>query len=146
MVRKNKSPEKIIFSGKRKTAIAKVRVKAGSGKVFYNHLSHEELGLFHRLALSEPLRIFKEELGEEFEYDFFIKTRGGGKEAQIQAARLAMARALVTLSGSEVLKKAYVKYDIGERKLVSREIVRRGRRDRSRLDSFIFCGSWRGLW
>lgn len=111
MVRKNKSPEKIIFSGKRKTAIAKVRVKAGSGKVFYNHLSHEELGLFHRLALSEPLRIFKEELGEEFEYDFFIKTRGGGKEAQIQAARLAMARALVTLSGSEVLKKAYVKYD-----------------------------------
>jgi len=111
MVKKTKSPEKIIFSGKRKTAVAKIRVKAGGGKVFYNHLSHEELGLFHRLALSEPLRIYQQELGEKIGYDFFVKTRGGGKEAQIQAARLAMARALVTITGSDVLKKAYVKYD-----------------------------------
>jgi len=103
--------EKRIFSGKRKTAIAKVRVKAGSGKVFYNKLPHEELGLFHKLALSEPIRIYQLELGEDLKYDLFIKTKGGGKEGQIQAARLAVARALLEISGSEVLKKAYVKYD-----------------------------------
>ena len=101
---------KKIFSGKRKTAIAKVRVEEGSGKIFYNRLPYDELTLFHRLALVEPLRIHEKELGE-IKHDFHIKTLGGGKESQIQAARLAVARALVDLSGSEVLKKAFIKYD-----------------------------------
>ena len=33
------------------------------------------------------------------------------KEGQIQAARLAIAKALVKLSGSEVLRKYYISYD-----------------------------------
>ncbi|MBI5804182.1 30S ribosomal protein S9 [Candidatus Pacearchaeota archaeon] len=102
--------EKMIFAGKRKTAVAKLKLKKGKGVIYYNHLPQNELGLFHRLALSEPIRIYKQELGD-IEYDFFIKTRGGGKEAQIQAARLVIAKALVETSGSEVLKKAYTKYD-----------------------------------
>lgn len=106
-----KSFEKTIFSGKRKTAVAKLRVHAGTGKVFFNHLTHSELGLFHKLALSEPIRIYQQELGETPKYDFFVKTSGGGKEAQIQAARLALARALLQVSDSDVLKKAYIKYD-----------------------------------
>lgn len=100
-----------IFGGKRKRAIAKVRVTLGNGKISYNYLPHTELGLFHKLALSEPIRIYQNELGEDLKYDFFVKTRGGGKEAQIEAARLAIARALVSLTGSDVLKKAYIKYD-----------------------------------
>lgn len=103
--------EKRIFSGKRKTAIAKVRLKSGSGKVFYNHLPSEELTLFHKLALAEPLRIYQREIDPNLEFDFHIKTFGGGKEAQIQAARLAIARALVEVTGSQTLKKAYVDYD-----------------------------------
>ena len=103
--------EKRIFSGKRKTAVAKLRVKSGNGKIFYNFLSHTDLGLFHKLALIEPLRIYQQELGEQPQYDFFIHTRGGGKEAQIQAARLAIARALLEITSSEVLRKAYIKYD-----------------------------------
>ena len=103
--------EKKIFAGKRKTAVAKLRLKPGSGNVFYNFLPHAELGLFHRLALSEPIRIYSRELGDDLKYDFHIKTVGGGKEAQIQAARLAIARALLEISGSDVLKKAYIKYD-----------------------------------
>jgi small subunit ribosomal protein S9 len=43
--------------------------------------------------------------------DFHIKTKGGGKEGQIQAARLTIARALLDISGSEVLRKAYLAYD-----------------------------------
>lgn len=103
--------EKKIFSGKRKTAVARLKIKPGTGKVFYNHLPTEELGLFHKLALAEPIRIFQQELGEDLKHDIFISTKSGGKEAQIQAARLAIARALLEITGSDVLKKAFVKYD-----------------------------------
>ncbi len=99
-----------IISGKRKTAIAKLRIKPGTGKVTYNYLSYTELNLFHRLSLSEPLRIYERELGD-LKYDLSIKTQGGGKEAQIQAARLAIAKALVYITSSDILRKAYLKYD-----------------------------------
>ena len=111
MIKKRKPVRKRIFSGKRKTAVAKVRIVEGTGKIFYNHLPHEELGLFHKLALSEPIRIYSQELGEGLKFDFYVKTLRGGKESQIQAARLAIARALLEISGSDVLKKAYIKYD-----------------------------------
>ena len=105
------SLEQTIFAGKRKTAVAKLKVKISEGKIYFNMLPHTELGLFHRLALSEPARIYENELGGKLKYDFYIKTRGGGKEAQIQAARLAIAHALLAISASDVLKKAYLKYD-----------------------------------
>ncbi|MEK6889891.1 MAG: 30S ribosomal protein S9 [Nanoarchaeota archaeon] len=100
-----------IISGKRKTAVSKLKYKSGSGKVFYNGLPHTLLNLFHKLALSEPIRIYEKELGEDLKHDFFITTSGGGKESQIQASRLAIAKALVHITGSEVLKKAFVAYD-----------------------------------
>src|SRR3989344_3136317 len=102
--------EKEIISGKRKTAVAKLRVKPGEGKIFYNGLPHVDLNLFHKLALSEPVRIYEQILGE-LKHDMHITTSGGGKEGQIQAARLAIAKALITLSGSDVLKKSYISYD-----------------------------------
>ena len=111
MIKKNIPIEKRIFSGKRKTAVAKLRVKPGTGKIFYNFLPYTELGLFHKLALFEPVRIYQIELGEELKYDFYIRTKSGGKEGQIQAARLAIARALLGITESDILKKAYVKYD-----------------------------------
>lgn len=108
---KSAPAEKTIFSGKRKTAVAKLKAVPGDGKVFFNLLPSTELGLFHKLALAEPVRIYENELGENMKFDFYIQTSGGGKEAQIQAARLAIARALLKISGSDVLKKAYTKYD-----------------------------------
>ena len=103
--------KRIIISGKRKTAVAKVTLKDGSGKIFYNFLPESEMPLFHKLALIEPIRIYERELGEPLKNDFHIKTLGGGKEGQIQAARLAIAKALVEITGSEVLRKAFIKYD-----------------------------------
>ena len=100
-----------IFSGKRKTALSKVRIKPGTGKIFYNELPHTELSLFHKLALAEPLRIYEAVLGEPLKFDFFIRTSGGGKEAQIEASRLTLANALLAITSSDVLKKAFVKYD-----------------------------------
>jgi small subunit ribosomal protein S9 len=108
---KQRPLEKRIFSGTRKTAVAKVRIKTGKGDIFYNHLPHTELGLFHKLALIEPIRIHNQEMGEEPKFDFYVKTKSGGKEAQIQAARLAIAKTLLEITGSETLKKAFIKYD-----------------------------------
>ena len=90
----------LVVSGKRKTAVAKAKLSDGEGKVFYNGLIYTELGLFHKLALSEPLKIYEKELGE-LKYDIEIKTMGGGREGQIQAARLAIAKALLKATESE---------------------------------------------
>lgn len=102
--------EIIVVGGKRKRAIAKAKIQAGKGDVFYNGLPHGKLQIFHKLAISEPLLIGKEILGD-LKYDIHVKTSGGGKEGQVQAARLAIAKALVAASKSEKLKKAYVSYD-----------------------------------
>lgn len=103
--------EKVMtFAGKRKTAVAKARVVSGTGKVFYNKLPASELILFHKLALAEPLRIFESVLGD-VKYDFHISTLGGGKESQIEAARLAIAKALYNITESETLRKAFIAYD-----------------------------------
>ncbi len=100
-----------IVSGKRKTAVAKLKYTEGTGQIFYNNLPHTELIIFHKLALLEPIRIYQSELGDDLNYNFYIKTKGGGKEGQIQAARLTIAKALLEITGSEVLKKAFIKYD-----------------------------------
>jgi small subunit ribosomal protein S9 len=111
MPKRSSKAENAIYAGKRKTAVAKVRVKSGKGSVFYNHLPSEELNLFHKLALAEPIRIYEQEFGEKLAFDFYVTTFGGGKESQIQAARLTLAKTIIALTGSDVLKKAYLKYD-----------------------------------
>ena len=58
-------------------------------------------------------------------YDLQIKTSGGGKESQIQAARLAIAKALVNLTKKSELKEAYIKYD---RHMVVADIRRKEQR------------------
>jgi small subunit ribosomal protein S9 len=100
----------LYVSGKRKTAVAKLRLVPGNGKVFYNQIPSSSLNLFHRLALAEPIRIYEKEMGA-LNNDMFITASGGGKESQIEAARLAIAKALVKLTSSDVLKKAYLLYD-----------------------------------
>lgn len=110
-----------IISGKRKTSVAKVRIKDGNGNVTYNRKPLEELGMFHKLALLEPIRIHEKVLGN-LKNDFHIKTVGGGKESQIQAARLALAKALLFVTKSDELKKAFLAYD---RHLVVQDVRRK---------------------
>mgnify|MGYP001598498433 FL=1 len=115
---------KIMTAGKRKTSVAKIKVQDGDGTVFYNGLSIENLKLFHKLALMEPLRIY-ENLFAKMPYDIYIKSIGGGKESQIQAARLAIARALVGLTKKSELKEAYLAYD---RHMLVAEVRRKDQR------------------
>ncbi len=97
-------------AGKRKTSVAKIIVTEGSGKVHYNHGIIENMRMFHKLSLLEPIRMYESTIGK-MNYDLYLKVTGGGKEGQVQAARLAIAKALVALSKSTELKEAYLKYD-----------------------------------
>lgn len=99
-----------VVSGKRKTAVARAAVFTGKGLVSYNGLDHALLPFFHRLAIEEPLKIAHETMGA-VHVDVAIRARGGGKEGQIQAARLALAKALVQFTKSPELRKAFIKYD-----------------------------------
>jgi len=100
----------MIVSGKRKTSIAKATITAGTGKVTVNKVPYENLHEFHKLAIEEPLKIAKKTL-KKLNFDIQVKVVGGGRESQIEAARLAIAKALVKKTKSETLKKALSKYD-----------------------------------
>ncbi len=104
------SKQKIVVSGKRKTAVARVSLTDGKGLLTYNGVPSDHLSIFHRLALIEPIRLAEETVGK-VEVTIRITARGGGKEGQIQAARLAIAKALVMHFESPELKKALLKYD-----------------------------------
>lgn len=100
----------IVVSGKRKTSVAKVKLSEGTGKTFYNGVDYENLRMFHKLTLMEPIKISENVLGN-FDFDLEIKVKGGGKESQIQAARLGIAKALVKFTENQELKKAFLNYD-----------------------------------
>lgn len=102
--------EKIITSGKRKTAKARTILIKGSGKITINNKDYNTFNIFDKLKLEEPLRIAKEILGN-LEFDVKINVKGGGEKAQIEAARLALARAIVEFSKNKELEKAFLDYD-----------------------------------
>lgn len=93
-------------TGRRKTAIARVRLTSGTGKWQVN--KRDLTGYFPSEALRsyllQPLVITN--LLEKF--DFFVSTRGGGPTGQAGAVRHALSRALTLADGAlrEPLKKA----------------------------------------
>jgi len=102
--------KKIIASGKRKTAIARAVITQGSGKISINKKDYKTFQRFNVLEIEEPIRIAKEILGK-IDFDVSINVRGGGEKSQIEASRLALAKAIVEFSKSDSLTKAYLDYD-----------------------------------
>ncbi|MBI2142412.1 30S ribosomal protein S9 [Candidatus Woesearchaeota archaeon] len=96
-------------SGKRKKATAKAVIKAGSGVVKVNSrlVQHYEPRLA-RLKLMEPLSIAGSHAAG---VDIRIRVRGGGSFSQADAARLAIARALVAFTKDKKLEKDFLDYD-----------------------------------
>lgn len=101
---------KIITSGKRKRAIAKAILTEGSGKVTINKKDYKNLQIFDKLKIEEPLRIYENIKGKR-DFDVTLKIIGGGEKGQIDAARLALAKALVKFANSEELTKSFLSYD-----------------------------------
>ena len=101
---------KIIASGKRKTAVARAILIEGTGKIRVNKKDYKNLQMFDKLKIEEPLRIAEKILGK-LNFDIDVYVRGGGEKGQIEAARLALARAIVKFANNEQLAKTYLDYD-----------------------------------
>ena len=99
-----------IISGKRKTSVAKARIIEGNGKITINNIPYELLNEFHKLSIEEPIRIAKNFI-KDMNFNIVVKVSGGGRESQIEAARLAIAKSLVEKSKSQKLREALNKYD-----------------------------------
>lgn len=96
-------------SGKRKRAIARATLCEGKGRVKVNNVLLDHYGTsLIRMKITEPL-LLAEKLGENL--DINIRVQGGGVMAQAEAARLAIARALVEHTKSNALKQTFLSYD-----------------------------------
>jgi small subunit ribosomal protein S9 len=85
--------QEFIATGRRKTAVARVRMTAGSGKIDINGRNFEDYFPSAPLqnTVLQPLQAAK----LVNDYDVSINTTGGGPAGQAGAARLAIARALL---------------------------------------------------
>lgn len=80
-------------TGRRKTAVASVRLRPGSGKVVVNDRPFEQYFPLELQRKSVLLPL--EKMGVNGNYDILVRVRGGGVEGQAIAARLSIARALL---------------------------------------------------
>ena len=85
--------------GRRKSAVARVYLSEGTGKITINK---KELNEFFPSAIlqyvvKQPLQL----LGVEGQYDIKANLDGGGFTGQSQALRLAIARALVKVNAED---------------------------------------------
>lgn len=101
---------KIITSGKRKSAVARAVLSEGIGKISINKRDYKNLQVFDKLKIEEPLRIAEKFLGK-INFNVEINVRGGGEKGQVEAARIALAKAIVEFSNNEELEKAFLEYD-----------------------------------
>ena len=123
------APASINATGKRKTAIARVYMRPGSGRILVNQRNFEEYFPMEttRNLVRKPLDLVN--VGPDF--DIVVNVRGGGIEGQAGAVKHALSRALVLFNPElrAVLKKAgFLTRDarIKERKKYGLRGARRG--------------------
>lgn len=93
-------------TGRRKTAVARVFIKPGSGNFIVNGRALNEY--FKRetllLNINYPLKL----LNVEGRYDIMVNVRGGGESGQADAVKYGLAKALLSEDPGrrEVLKRA----------------------------------------
>lgn len=85
-----------IYVGRRKTSVARVILRNGTGKITVNNKEFEHAIALetHRDDVTGPLRV-TDSLGK---YDIFVNVNGGGITGQAQAIRLGIARALEAIN------------------------------------------------
>ena len=83
--------------GSRKSAVAKVSLVLGTGKLIVNLTQGEKYLQFNSEYINS-VKLPLAKLGVEHMYDIYVKTHGGGVKAQAEAIKLGVARALCYLS------------------------------------------------
>lgn len=93
-------------TGRRKKAIARVRMVPGTGKIIINKRSLEDYIKYEtlRVVVREPLMI-TDTMGQ---YDVLVNVKGGGYTGQAGAIRHGISRALLQVDAElrPILKKA----------------------------------------
>jgi small subunit ribosomal protein S9 len=102
--------KRIITSGKRKTSVARAVTSEGSGKILINRGLYSNLQFLDKLKIEEPLRIAENILGK-LNFDINVKVKGGGEKGQIEAARVAISRAILAFTENKEIEKAFLDYD-----------------------------------
>ncbi len=103
--------------GRRKSATARARLYAGKGNVVINDKSIEEYLSGNKTLIAEvtdPLAL----VNKQKDYDITILVQGGGVAGQVDAIKLAIAKALTTAHSDlrSTLKKAeFLKRDSREK-------------------------------
>ena len=89
-------------TGRRKTAIARVKIMPGRGAIVINGIPYEELltRIEHRAMVTKPL-IVTENLGK---FNVVVTTVGGGTAGQAGAISMGIARALLKVNAENRLK------------------------------------------
>lgn len=106
----SRSKKVILTSGKRKTSIARALIKLGKGRIRVNNIPLEILEpKTARDKLMEPLLQAGEDSWKDL--DIYVKVSGGGFMGQAEAARTAIARALLKWTKSARLRSIFSKYD-----------------------------------
>lgn len=100
----------LVVSGNRKTAVARAVVRQGVGRVRINKTPVEILEPeIAREKIMEPLLQAGEAAWKQVDMD--VKTSGGGYMGQAEAARMAIANALLKWTKSTHLRTVFTEYD-----------------------------------
>ena len=93
-------------TGKRKSAIARVYMKAGNGNIVVNKRSYEEY--FPRPSLKMLIKQPLDITGKKDQFDLYINVTGGGVAGQAGAVKHGISKALLEYDAElrSVLKKA----------------------------------------
>jgi small subunit ribosomal protein S9 len=96
---KKEEPKGTVFAvGRRKSAIAQVRLTRGNGEIKINNKTFKEF--FPYFEFQQIILAPFKAVGESEKYDIQSKIIGGGKHGQAEAMRLAIARALLKIDFS----------------------------------------------
>lgn len=105
-----KSQKKVCLArGKRKESIARATIREGKGNIRINKILVSALNnKYVQDIIKEPLNYVGPQANN---IDISIDITGGGMMGQAQAARTAIARALVAYFGDEKLKETFMSVD-----------------------------------
>lgn len=102
--------DKLVVSGKRKSAVAKATIQDGNGIVTFNKKPLSFLDELKQLEINEPLVIARDVLGK-LTFNIALNVKGGGIASQVEAGRLAIAKAIVEFTKNNNVRNAFLAYD-----------------------------------
>jgi small subunit ribosomal protein S9 len=100
------SEQRYYATGKRKSAIARVYMKTGSGNIVVNKRNYDEY--FTRPSLKMVIKQPLEITGKNDQFDLYVNVTGGGVAGQAGAVKHGISKALLEYDAElrPILKKA----------------------------------------